>query len=97
MLTNSTIDHNEISNMPYGGMGFGGEVAYPPQVANVVVRNNHVHDVLQILNDGGGIYVSFNYNYLVTENYVHNFHKTPLQIYTSRSVGVYFDNQTSQR
>lgn len=45
------IDHNEISNVPYSGIGRYGTGA-------VKIRNNYIHDYMERIVDGGAIYTN---------------------------------------
>jgi chitodextrinase len=59
-VRNTLIAHNEIADLPYSGMSLGwgwGSLDTVPSVAqNNTVTDNYVHDVMQSLYDGGGIY-----------------------------------------
>ncbi|QLQ40376.2 RICIN domain-containing protein [Micromonospora robiginosa] len=105
-VTNATISHNEIYNMPYSGItiGYGwgandagGNTEYanrglynyqprystPTTASNTRVVGNHVHDVMQQMNDGGCIYtLGWNPNALISENHC---------LRTNGYFGVYFD------
>lgn len=54
---NTTITHNEISDLRYTGisLGWNWAIAYNGTRENLV-EHNHVHDVMRVLDDGGGIY-----------------------------------------
>jgi beta-glucuronidase len=58
-MRDSSIAHNEISNCPWSciafGWGWGGPAAYN---ANVKIAYNLIHDGMQRLYDGGGIYTN---------------------------------------
>jgi len=60
----TTISHNEIRHLPYTGVSVGwmwwdprqrAEPRETPCRANMVI-DNHIHHVMQVLSDGGGIY-----------------------------------------
>lgn len=52
------ITHNEIGDVPYSGLhvGYGWASSPASNTRNVRIQNNLIHDVMQKLNDGGGIY-----------------------------------------
>jgi hypothetical protein len=56
----TTIAYNEVGKVRYSGISLGwgwGKYDDPPTPArDNAILNNHVHDVLQTLEDGGGIY-----------------------------------------
>ncbi len=57
-LTEGTVvAHNEIRDLPYTGVSVGWSWnTSPTQCAKNVVEANHIHDVMLMLSDGGGIY-----------------------------------------
>jgi len=57
-ITDGTvIAHNEIFNLPYTGVSVGWRWnPQPTPCANNRVEFNHIHHVMQMLSDGGGIY-----------------------------------------
>lgn len=66
------IEHNEISDTPYAGINVG--AGFSDTTTNLQdnsVQYNHVHHVMQLHDDGGGIYANakqsgtvFSYNYV---------------------------------
>ncbi|MBQ1017543.1 ricin-type beta-trefoil lectin domain protein [Micromonospora sp. D93] len=92
-VTNATVSHNEIYNMPYSGIniGFGwgandaggadeyadrGLYNYQPRyttpttASNNRIIGNYVHDIMQLMTDGGCIYtLSANPNASISGNY----------------------------
>jgi hypothetical protein len=52
---NTQIEHNEVANASYTAIDFGW-FASPSYEAGNQIRANYVHDVMQVLFDGGGIY-----------------------------------------
>ncbi|WP_158606902.1 Ig-like domain-containing protein [Paenibacillus ginsengarvi] len=52
------IKHNEIGDVPYSGLhiGYGWAASPSSNTRNVHIQNNLIYDVMQKLNDGGGIY-----------------------------------------
>jgi hypothetical protein len=57
-LTDGTVvSHNEIRDLPYTGVSVGWSWnTNPTQCARNLVEANYIHDVMQMLSDGGGIY-----------------------------------------
>ncbi|TJZ99404.1 hypothetical protein FCI23_45960 [Actinacidiphila oryziradicis] len=59
-VRDTLISHNEIADLPYTGMsigwGWGSQDTTPSIDQNNKVTNNYIHDVMQTLADGGGIY-----------------------------------------
>lgn len=57
LVAQTTIDHNEVRNLPYTGVSVGWmwDTIPTPCRANTI-SNNHIHHVMNILSDGGGIY-----------------------------------------
>lgn len=52
------IKNNEISDLPYTGISIGWEWSpIPTPCRSNVVDGNHIHNILKILSDGGGIYM----------------------------------------
>ncbi|TDB75537.1 right-handed parallel beta-helix repeat-containing protein [Micromonospora sp. KC723] len=105
-VTNATVSHNEVYNMPYSGMSIGygwgsndaggsnhyanrGLYNYQPRyttpttAANNRLIGNHIHDVMQQMNDGGCIYtLGWNPDALISGNYC---------LRTNGYYGLYFD------
>jgi hypothetical protein len=90
------IIHNELYNCPYTGISMGW--TWEPKntfTANNLIANNHIHDVMQTLTDGGGIYTLGKMNgSILRENYIHDIirHKNAVG---ADSQGIFFD-QSSQ-
>ncbi len=59
---NVIIEHNTIYNTPYVGIASGGH--------DTKILHNRVYDVMQVLSDGSGIYVTFCKNLLLKGNFV---------------------------
>lgn len=49
--------NNEISNLPYDGLAIGNSTL-TSYGKNIYIRQNYIHDVMQVMNDGGAIYTS---------------------------------------
>jgi hypothetical protein len=69
----SVIRNNDIGYVPYSGISIGwGWGSLDPTIAgNNLIKANHIHDYMQVLNDGGGIYsLSAQPGNLYTENVI---------------------------
>jgi hypothetical protein len=89
------IEHNEVCFCNYTGIsvGFGWTSAINAMKNNTINFNN-VHNVTQILCDGGAIYVmSKQPNSQILNNYVHDFQKSPWADYGISSI--FIDEETS--
>jgi hypothetical protein len=69
-----TISHNEVYNMPYTGISVGwGWTNMESALKNNTIIGNHVHHVMQFLDDGGGIYLlSRQPGTRIEQNFVHD-------------------------
>jgi hypothetical protein len=58
LSANTTIKNNELFDLPYTGisMGWMWSPEPTPSRGNVIV-GNHIHEIMNILSDGGGIYM----------------------------------------
>ena len=91
----TTIEHNELLDMPYSGItvGWGWEFADNAMRSNIV-RYNNVQSTNQFMSDGGGIYtLSKQNNGLIAENYVHDITRSAVQG-TFNVSGIYLDEGT---
>ena len=54
---NTRVAHNLIRDLPYSGISVGWQWdKQPTNCKNNLIEYNHVHHVMQLMNDGGGIY-----------------------------------------
>lgn len=67
---NCNIIHNEVSNTPYSGICYGGLAGIRLIGKNPRIQNNIVSRVMQILNDGAAIYVTFTNDGFIRGNIV---------------------------
>ena len=103
-VAETTIAHNEISNLPYSGISIGwgwGELdagggAYhqpfrydtPTPMKSNRIQHNHIHHVMQSLNDGGGIYTLGNMpGTIIRGNHIHDNRGIPGGIYLDEGSG----------
>ncbi len=89
---NTTIENNEIFNLPYTGINIGWRWDYKDQgCRNNKVRYNKIHDVMKSLNDGGGIYsLGYMPDTFIEKNYLYNI--SSATVANSEAYGVYLDN-----
>jgi hypothetical protein len=68
------VIHNELYNLPYSGISMGWTWAnVTTYTQNNLLGNNNIHNVLQTLTDGGGIYTLGKLNGSeIRGNYIHN-------------------------
>lgn len=78
----TVIEHNELLEMPYTGISVGWGWEDSPSVArDNLVRYNRVSGVLNLMDDGGGIYLlSRQPGTVVAENYVHDLIRPPASV-----------------
>jgi hypothetical protein len=78
----TVVEHNELLEMPFTGISVGwGWEDRANAAQNNVVRYNHVSGVLNLMDDGGGIYLlSRQPGTVVAENYVHDLIRPPASV-----------------
>ncbi len=58
LTAETTIEGNEIHDLPYSGISIGWMWSPEPTPCREnVIEGNHIHHIMQILSDGGGIYM----------------------------------------
>ncbi len=89
------IVHNEITELPYTGVSLGWMWNPTPTPAGQhLVARNHIHHVMQILSDGGGIYtLGRQPGTRLSENHIHD---VPLNAGRAESNGMFLDEGTDQ-
>jgi hypothetical protein len=91
---NNVIELNEVHQLPYTGISVGWmwNPTPTPCEGNVVSRN-HIHHVMQILSDGGGIYtLGLQPGTKLTGNWIHD---VPLNAGRAESNGMFLDEGTT--
>lgn len=93
------VEHNHIHDLPYSGMQIGNQ---PGGLVDVgcgrnIVRYNHIHHVVQLHDDGGGVYTlgGIQEGSVIAENFLHDIQRGPW----AGSYGIdhiYLDNSTSR-
>jgi hypothetical protein len=94
LAQNTRISHNEIRNLPYTGVSIGWmwNPDETPCKANIV-EYNHIHHVMQILSDGGGIYtLGYQPGTILSDNLIHDI---PLNAGRAESNGMFLDEGTT--
>ncbi|MFH0983714.1 MAG: right-handed parallel beta-helix repeat-containing protein [Planctomycetota bacterium] len=95
-LTEGTvIAHNEICDLPYTGVSVGWQWdVKPTQCQGNVVEFNHIHRVMQMLSDGGGIYtLGRQPGTVLRGNLIHDI---PVNAGCSGSNGMFLDEGSSE-
>lgn len=75
----AVIEHNEVSDLPYSGISVGwGWTSKRTALRNNLIRYNHIHHVMNLLADGGGVYtLSKQPGTVIAENYIHDVRRGP--------------------
>jgi len=95
-LTEGTvIAHNEICDLPYTGVSVGWQWdTKPSQCQGNVVEFNHIHRVMQMLSDGGGIYtLGRQPGTVLRGNLIHD---VPVNAGRAESNGMFLDEGSSE-
>jgi hypothetical protein len=74
-IRNTSIIHNEVTDLPYTGINSGwGWTFSSNAMSNNHIDYNHIYDVMKLLCDGGGIYTLSNQGPAssIRYNYIHN-------------------------
>ncbi len=89
------IAHNEIYNTGYSGISMGWTWSRSPNYSdNNVLQANNIHDCMQQLADGGGIYtLGIQDSSVIRENYIHDIGRAEGAI-GSYNNGIFFDEST---
>ncbi len=89
------INNNEISNTSYSGISLGWftPTSWQTFMSNNKIEYNYIHDIMQKLNDGGGIYLLGKQpGTTVTNNLIKNIKQTQNHLSNQYLFGLYFDN-----
>ena len=75
----TTVAHNEVYDWPYTGISVGWQWnPQPTACRDNVIEYNHIHDVMQRLCDGGGIYsLGFQPGTVMRGNLIHDIKRSP--------------------
>ena len=90
------IAHNHVHDLPYTGISIGWDWSPLPTPAREnVIEYNHIHDVMQRLGDGGGIYtLGLQPNSFLRGNYIHGVRRSALA-HASPNNGMFLDEGTT--
>lgn len=88
----TTIAHNEVYQLPYSGITLGWSFfSLMTSMESPRIEFNHVHDVMRVLTDGGGIYVlGYQPGGVMRGNLIHDVWRNPA-ITGFFAHGLYFD------
>lgn len=94
IAADTLIAHNEVRQMPYTGISVGWRWdAKPTPCKANRIENNHIHDVMQTLSDGGGIYtLGLQPGSGLRGNYIHDI---PANAGRAESNGMFLDQGTT--
>ena len=72
------IAHNHVYDLPYTGISVGYRWnTTPTSQVRCLVEHNHIHDVMQLLADGGGIYtLGLQPGTVLRANHIHDVHRS---------------------
>jgi hypothetical protein len=93
-FTDGTIvSHNEICDIPYTGISVGYIWNGTPTVCrNNIIEYNHIHDVMTILDDGGGIYtLGLQPGTVLRGNVIHDVRRSEYTFAPSPNNGIFMD------
>lgn len=91
-----TVENNELVDMPYTGISIGwGWTLQETPLKNNIIRRNRIHNVMNLLADGAGIYtLSKQPGTRIVENYISNITRSPWAGDFPIS-GIYLDERSS--
>ncbi|MGC1273171.1 MAG: right-handed parallel beta-helix repeat-containing protein [Planctomycetaceae bacterium] len=90
----TTIHHNVVRDMTYTGISIGWKWdATPTPARENRMAHNHIHDVMKLLSDGGGIYtLGAQPGTVIARNLIHSI---PAGVGRAESDGIFFDQGTT--
>ncbi len=95
LTAETTIRNNEISDLPYSGISIGWMWSPVPTPCRAnIIDGNHIHHILQILSDGGGIYMlGLQPGSKITNNHIHD---VKINAGRAESNGMFLDEGTTE-
>ena len=89
----TVVAHNLVRDLPYTGISVGFIWDSQPTVCrNNLIAYNHIHDVMKVLADGGGIYtLGLQPGTVLRGNLIHDVHRCSCTYVESPNNGVFFD------
>ncbi len=95
LVAHTVIEHNEIRDLPYTGVSVGWMwTPEPTPCRENTIHANHIHHIMAILSDGGGIYsLGLQPGSRITKNLIHH-----VQVNAGRaeSNGMFLDEGTKE-
>ncbi len=94
LTAETVISNNEISDLPYSGISIGWMWSPVPTPCRAnSIDGNHIHHILQILSDGGGIYMlGLQPGSKITNNHIHD---VKINAGRAESNGMFLDEGTT--
>jgi hypothetical protein len=95
LVANTVIEHNEIRDLPYTGVSVGWMwTPEPTPCRENTVHANHIHHIMKILSDGGGIYsLGLQPGSRITHNLIHD---VEVNVGRAESNGMFLDEGTKE-
>jgi hypothetical protein len=95
LVANTLIEHNEIRDLPYTGVSVGWMwTPEPTPCRENTVHGNHIHHIMKILSDGGGIYsLGLQPGSRITHNLIHD---VQVNVGRAESNGMFLDEGTKE-
>lgn len=95
LVSNTVIEHNEIRNLPYSGISVGWMWdTIPTPCRENTIHANHIHHIMNILHDGGGIYIlGLQSGTRIIDNLIHD---VPTNESGAESNGMFIDEGSSE-
>ena len=93
LVSNTLVEHNEVRNLPYTGVSIGWmwDTTATPCKENII-SSNHIHYIMNILSDGGGIYsLGQQPGSRIVDNIIHD---VTVNIGRAESNGMFLDEGT---
>lgn len=86
------ISDNHVYDLPYTGISIGWQWnPSPTSSKNNLISGNHIHDVMKMLGDGGGIYtLGFQPGSVISDNEIHDILRSELN-HASPNNGMFID------
>ena len=96
IVKGTKIRHNDVGHNPYTGIACGWCWSPAPTSAgDNIIERNHVHDVMDLVQDGGGIYtLGRQPGNVLRGNLIHDNHRSPFACDIGQC-GLYFDEGSS--
>ncbi len=95
LTAETTIRNNEIADLPYSGISIGWMWSPVPTPCRAnIIDGNHIHHIMQILSDGGGIYMlGLQPGSKITNNQIHD---VKINAGRAESNGMFLDEGTTE-